>query len=145
MLKILALLALLLAPEAAQAQQRQDQCSTLTNSSAVVNISSATTTSIVALVTGKRITVCGFAISNPPSGTSASTFVFEYGTGAACSTPTALTGAFGAGFTTAGAPIFYSYGDGTSTIFSTAISNGLCLLTAGTTVNIQGVVTYVQQ
>lgn len=150
MRKLLLALALLLAPCAAQAADVQDPCTVLPKSSAAISVSSATTTSLVAAAAGKAVYVCGYIVSNVPSATSAATFLFEYGTGASCTSPTALTGTFGAGYTTATAPIVYVNGNGNGTILiapaaaTAATANGLCILTAGTTVNIQGVVSYVQ-
>jgi len=115
-------------------------------SSAAINITSATTTSLVAVSGSTTVYVCGFAVTIAPSGTSADTILFEYGTGAACvGSPTALTGTFGNGdVTTAAPPVAIAYG-GAQTIFKSPASNGICALTAGTTVNVQGVLTYVQQ
>jgi hypothetical protein len=74
------------------------------------------------------------------------TALFEYGTGAACTSPTVLTGTFGNGDLTTAAPVVsVSYGNGFGTIFASAAASGVCILTAGTTVNVQGVLTYVQQ
>lgn len=105
--------------------------------SVVVNISSATTTSIVAPITGAKVTICGFLLV--PTGTTP-TVQFEYGTGATCGTgTTTLTGAMAP---TAGQPL--SYGIGGSSLQSTPISQRVCIVTGGTP-NVQGVVTFVQQ
>lgn len=115
-------------------------------SSVVVAQASATTTQLVALSAGKIVYVCGLSMTIAPSGTSADTATFEYGTGASCGTgTTALTGAFGAGdLTTAAPPLFVTLG-APGTAFSTAAGNALCIVSAGTTVSIQGVLSYVQQ
>ena len=118
----------------------------IAKSSAAISVTSATTTSLVAVSGSTTVYVCGFSISIAPSATSADTALFEYGTGAACSSPTSLTGTFGNGdLTTAAPPAIVSYGGGGSTVFKSAASAGICIVTAGTTVNVQGVLTYVQQ
>lgn len=107
-------------------------------SSVAVNIASATTTQLVAPLTGAKITVCGFAVSL--TGTTP-TMQLEYGTGGTCGTGTVvLTGAY--------APLtgsVISYGIGGSSLKSSAASAGLCLISGGTAPSIQGVLTYVQQ
>jgi hypothetical protein len=129
----------------AYAASTPDPCASITaRSSAVINQVSATTTSLVALNATHAIYVCGFTIAIAGSGTSASTAQFEYGTGAACSSPTALTGTLGAGTATATVPFQVSYGDGGHTIFTVPPGSGLCVVSTGTTINNQGVVTYVQ-
>lgn len=140
------LLALLL-PLPAQAADTQDPCTALPKSSVSISFTTtgANTTSLISLVTGKAVYVCSFSVSIPTSAGAAVSLQFEYGAGAACVTsPVALTGTFGSGFVGAGAPILYEYGDGSATIFQAIASNALCMVTAGTTVNIQGVLTYVQ-
>lgn len=111
-----------------------------------INITTATTTQLVPLLLGATVSVCGVSITIAPSGTAADAATFEYGTGASCGTgTTALTGAFGAGdLTTAAPPLFVTFAD-PGTTFKTPAGQALCLLSAGTTVNIQGVLTYVQQ
>lgn len=125
--------------------QTNDPCLANTKSSAAINITTATTTSIVAVSGATTVYVCGFSITVAPSITSADTALFEYGTGAACTGPVALTGTFGNGNValTGVAPV--TYGNGAATIFKSAASNGICVLSAGTSVSIQGVLTYVQQ
>jgi hypothetical protein len=56
------------------------------------NITSATTTQLVAGVTGQRVYVCGWHVTSISA--TSSTFQFEYGTGASCTTPTVLTPPF---------------------------------------------------
>jgi len=125
-----------------------DPCmsSSVLKSSSVINVTSATTTALVAVSGTKSVYVCGLSITIAPSATSADTATIEYGSGTACATsPTALTGAFGAGdLTTAAPPLFVTLADpGTS--MTAPSGNGICLLSAGTTVNIQGIVQWVQQ
>jgi hypothetical protein len=127
----------------AHAASTPDPCVSLNAKSSVsIAVSSATTTSLVSLNATHGIYVCGFTLTIAGSATSASTAQFEYGTGAACSSPTALTGTMGAG--TATVPIQVTYGDGRGTIFVVPSGSGLCILTAGTTVLTEGVLTYVQ-
>jgi thiamine monophosphate kinase len=90
--------------------------------------------------------VCGFSFTISPSATSADTAAFEYGTGAACTSPTLLTGTFGNGDLTSSAPVtLIHYGGAGQTVFKSAASAGICIVTTGTTVNAQGVITFVQQ
>jgi hypothetical protein len=115
-------------------------------SSVPINITTAATTQLVALQTFQTIYVCGVTMTIAPSGTTADTITFEYGTSGSCAGgTTALTGALGAGdLTTTTGVVPISFADpGTS--FKTPPSNAVCALTAGTTVNIQGFMTYVQQ
>jgi len=123
-----------------------DPCTSAAKSSAAISVTSATTTSLVAVSGSTTVYVCGFAMSIAPSATSADLASFEYGTGAACTSPTALTGTFGNGdLTSAAAVVPVTYGGGTQTVFKSAASAGICIVTAGTAVNVQGVLTYVQQ
>lgn len=123
------------------------QSSGVAKSSAKFDITSATTTALVAVSGTTSIYVCGFTFTISQVITTANTFVFEQGTGVACAgAPIALTGLFGAGGITAGAPLVIAAGTGSGTIFKTAASNGLCALTAiGATGDFHGVLTYVQQ
>ena len=114
------------------------QSSAVAKQSAVVNISSATTTELVAASAGLRVYVCGFYAS--AAGTSP-TMVFEYGTksSTACDTgATALTGTIAASTTI---PLELASG---LTNFATPQGKELCALSAGTGPNFQGVLTYVQ-
>lgn len=113
------------------------QNSNFTTSSVAVNIGSATTTQLVAPVTGAKITVCGFLLV--AAGTTP-TVLLEYGTGGTCGTGTVtLTGTMAP---TAGSVL--NYGIGGSSLKSSATSAGFCLVSGGTP-SIQGVVTYIQQ
>jgi hypothetical protein len=117
------------------------QSSAIPKQSAVINISSATTTSLVAISGTTTIYVCGFSVTLA-STVAADTIQFEYGTGATCGTGTVLlTGALNtAGFLTG----TISYGPG-STIFKTVAAQRLCAVTTvGTGPSIQGVMTFVQ-
>jgi hypothetical protein len=115
-------------------------------SSVVINISSATTTQLVAAVTGKAVYVCGFLFTISQVVTTANTLGFEYGTGTNCGTGTiALTGLLGGGGIIAAPPItVQAPSDGTD--FSAPTSNALCAVTAiGATGSFQGYLSYVQQ
>jgi hypothetical protein len=114
--------------------------------SQAINIVTATTTSIVAPGTVNSIYVCGGSLTIASSGTTAATAQFEFGTGATCGTGTTLlTGTMGTGTATAtndGIPVVLPAG---STNFTAPTGNRLCIVTAGTTVNVQGYISYVQQ
>lgn len=124
-----------------------DPCQDLSQqkSSVVVNISTATTTQIVALSGTTVVYVCGYSLV-AAAGTNPS-IQFEYGTGASCGTgTTTLTGAMATGVTvstTVGGPIFTAGND--VSLLKTAAGNALCLVSGGTTPNFQGFVTFVQQ
>jgi len=105
-------------------------------SSAVINVSSATTTQLVALAAGKSVYVCQVTMS----GGSAATAVLEYGTGSSCGTgTTALTGALALNATQ---PVSLGWG---GALASTPAGAALCLVTGGTVTTAQGIVSYVQQ
>jgi hypothetical protein len=126
-----------------------DPCASsgVAKSSVPINVTSATTTSLVATSGTTTVYVCGFAITIAPSATSADTALFERGTGAACvTTQAALTGTFGNGDLTSAAPVVsVVYGGGSQTVFKSAGTDAICIVTTGTAVNVQGVMTYVQQ
>lgn len=107
-----------------------------TKSSVVINITSATTTSLVApfsIPQNRSIYVCGFNLA-----TVAGTFQLEYGTGATCGTgTTVLTGAYPAGNISYG-------GNGAEVLQPTPGAQGLCALTGAGLTNAQGVLTFVQ-
>src|SRR5437879_5656570 len=78
-------------------QLGSDPCQSngIAKSSIVLNITSATTTQLVALSAGKQIFVCGFNFTMVGT---VQTLAFEYGTGASCGTGTTLlTGAMADG------------------------------------------------
>jgi hypothetical protein len=108
---------------------------------AAVNISTATTTSIVAVSGSTAVYVCAYHLY-VVSGTLPS-FVIEGGTGAACVTTQApLTGTFG-GIAGAIGESFQA-GSGIGAILSTAASSALCIVSGGTVPNIQGWLRYAQ-
>ena len=125
-----------------------DPCASsgVTKSSAVINISTATTTALVPVSGSTSVYVCGFSATISQVVTTANTLQFEYGTGTACASgPTVLTGAYGAGGVTAGAPLFIAE-DGHGTIFKSPASNGICAVTTiGASGNFAGVLSFVQQ
>jgi hypothetical protein len=126
--------------------QTSDPCNSAAKSSVAINITSATTTSLVAVSGSTTVYVCGFTFTASQVATTANTLQFEYGTGAACTSPTALTGTLGSGGLTAAAPLVISGGNGDQTIFKSAASAGICALTAiGASGTFQGFLTYVQQ
>jgi hypothetical protein len=114
-------------------------------SSVPINISSATTTQLVALSGSTVVYVCGYTAA-AGAGTNPS-IQFEYGTGSTCGTgTTVITGAMATGVTVATGvpgPIFYAGPD--ATVFKTAAGAALCAVTGGTTPNFQGYLSYVQQ
>lgn len=124
----------------AQSPNGADPCANpnVTKSSVAIDITSATTTKMVALSSGKITYVCGFSASM--TGT-APTMLFEYGTNVSgeCDTgTTALTGAY---IPTSGA---FVQDRGFGTMFATAASKDLCIVSGGTPV-LKGVLTFVQQ
>lgn len=109
--------------------------------SAPIAITTATTTQLVAGVSGKQVFVCGFSLAM--TGTIlADSFQLEYGTGAGCTSPTVLTGPLSSGILTAGATTFAA----PFALAPTAAGASLCAVTTvGTLPTIEGVVSYVQQ
>lgn len=105
---------------------------TACSSSAVVTVSAAATTELVALTASQSIRVCSFALSISLTGSAQ----FVYGTGTNCGSGTTnLTGAFSilTGVTS-------SQGAGFGELFKTAASNALCL--TATVGNVTGVISY---
>lgn len=128
-----------------------DPCGTpgYPKSSARVQISTATTTLIAANTGGtNRNFICGGYMEISSSATTASTVQFEYGT--QVSTPcdtgaTPLSGTMGSGTATSGIqalPIFLGSG---MTQMVAPPGQQICVVTAGTTVSVNGYVTYAQQ
>lgn len=132
--------------QSAVAVKTSDPCTSAAKSSVAISVATATTTSLVAVSGSTVAYVCGFAMTIAPSATAADTALFEYGTSTTCTSPTSLTGTFGNGDLTSAAPVApVSYGDGLATVFKGAASAGICIVTTGTAVSVQGVLTYVQQ
>jgi hypothetical protein len=110
--------------------------------SAFANITTATTTQLVALVTGKQIFVCGS--ETDISSTTASTLIYEYGTGASCGTGTTVLSHTITNSTLVNAG--RHLGSSGSAWITAPAGNALCVLTTvGTTPTIGVTVTYVQQ
>lgn len=102
--------------------------------SAVVNVTAAATTQLVALSGSTNIRVCSVAITMSAAGTAQ----FVSGTGANCGTGTAnVTGAF---TLATGTPLALSAANGS--LFRAGASNALCL--AAVTGNVTGVISYAQ-
>jgi len=105
---------------------------TACDSSAVVTVSAAATTQIVALTSGRSIRVCSFSVSISLAGTAQ----WQTGTGSNCGSSNAnLTGAYSVGTGATAAQ-----GTGLGEIFKTPVSQALCL--AAVTGNVTGVVSY---
>lgn len=108
-------------------------------SSKSIVISTATTTELVAAVSGKVIYVCALDFT---TGGTAPTYTFKTGTkvSTACDTgPVSLTGTFAP---TTGST-FLALGSGT--LMQSATSGEICVTTAGTTPAANGFMTYIQQ
>lgn len=106
--------------------------------SAVVNISTATTTELVAATSGKSVFLCGFTATL--AGTTPS---IQFKSGTRVSTPcdTAPSNLSGTFLPTAGNTLaLHSSG----TVFKSAVSGEICA-TSGGTPSIQGVISYVVQ
>jgi hypothetical protein len=103
------------------------------NLSAVVNVTAAATTEIVALTGGQTIRICGFSLSMSAAGTAQ----IVYGTGTNCATGlTALTGAMPLA---TGTPLSNAGGSGSS-LLRGAVSNAICV--AAVTGNVVGFINY---
>lgn len=107
-----------------------------------ISLSGAGTTQLVPVSGILAVYVCGGALSIAPSATSADSALFEYGTSTDCTGTHALTGTFGSGDLTTTAPPLAIH---LTSELVTPASQGFCIVAAGTTVNIQGYITYVQQ
>ena len=121
--------------------QQQVVLPTSCNQSAQLQMTTATTTQIVALVSGQKIRVCGYAIQGSTSAT-ATTLKLVYGTGSNCVTsPVNLTPAWG--LPASATTMFIIEGGATGECFSSAAGNALCATSsAAGTVNIR--ITYAQ-
>lgn len=121
--------------------QQQLPVPTMCNSSASLQMTTATTTQIVALASGAKIRICAYAIQGSTTAT-ATTLKLVYGTGTNCATgTTALTPAWNMPATSTSLP--FREGAGVGELFQTPVSNALCATsTAAGTVNIR--VTYTQ-
>jgi hypothetical protein len=128
-----------------------DRCQTGLKQTVDFNISTATTTSIIAPITGANIYICAYDI-NQAGGTG--TVSIEYGTGATCGTGTVVlagpyTANSSAGTTTniAHANVGYTQmltGTITAGVPTLVPSQRLCILSTGTIVQ-AGYLTFVQE
>jgi hypothetical protein len=123
-----------------------DPCTNNAKSSVAIALASATTTQLVALSNSTVVYVCHFSLTIAPSATTADSIKFETGTGSSCGSNTAaLTGTYGGGdLTTTAPPVAVDAGSGGFMLFATPAGYALCALSAGGTVAIQGVLSYVQ-
>jgi hypothetical protein len=111
-------------------------CSYGTLVNVVVNVSTATTTQLEALSSGKTIYVCKVVLLANGTGNA----TLEYGTGTTCGTgTTTLTGPM-----PLGAQAGWVEPAGTTPNYTTAASNALCLLTSAA-VQVSGSIQVVQQ
>ncbi len=119
-----------------------DPCFTNTpKSSVAINISTATTTQLVAGIVGQKVYICGFTISMV-STVAANTLQLVYGTGASCTSPTNLTGVMSSGILANGAVVI-NYP--TPLIPSAAGQSACAISTVGTGPSIAGVLSFIQQ
>lgn len=149
MRKLLTFLALglcLLAPRVVFAQGAAssfDPCQVFPKQTAAINISTATTTQLIAPLSGAPVYVCGMVL-NQVNGTGS--LALEYGTGTTCGTgTTAMTGTIFAATTSSGTTntTVNSSKDQPSMAVAPN-SNAVCALSTGT-IQQSGWITYVQQ
>ncbi len=131
-----------LAPQPNQSTTVGDPCLATgsVKQSAAISVAAAGTTQLVAVSATQVIYVCGFVVTTTGV-TTVTTAQFEYGTGAACTGPTVLTGTFAQSLVTSAIVVVAT----TATQFSVPVGNGLCIVVAGTTPSVQGYLTYVQR
>jgi hypothetical protein len=123
-----------------------DPCMYALKTSIPIAVSTATTTSLVAVSGTTSIYICHFDLMIAGSATTADTATLEYGTGATCTGTHALTGTYGGNdAAVTPSPLPLSVGGGFGTVLSTPASQGVCIVTTGTTVFVQGSMAYVQQ
>lgn len=135
------LLVLVLGLMTAVGHAQQIYYQTSCNHSVTIQMTTATTTQLVALAAGQQVRVCAYAIQGSLSVT-ATTISLVYGTGAACATgTTALTPAWALPASSTALP--FREGDGIGELMQTPAGNALCATnSAAGTVNIR--VTYAQ-
>lgn len=117
----------------------------IAKANAIINITTAATTQLVALSASTIVYVCSINMTISQVVTTANTIKFVYGTGASCGTGTTdITGAFGSGGVTAGLPLVVNAGYG-GTVFKNIAGNALCATTTiGASAFFTGVLSYVQ-
>lgn len=108
----------------------------LCNKAASVTAVAAATGQAIAGVAGQAIQLCGWEVTSSQS--AVTTFQFEYGTGASCTTPTTFTPALNI---TSTAPSVDRQQYAWSSIPSGAT---VCLVTTGTTVGIAAILYFAQ-
>lgn len=112
------------------------------DSSVVINQSSAATTQLVALISGKRVYVCS-ALVNQVGAATPPTFKFVYGTGSNCGTGTTdLTGVITGGGASTATNVQFG-GNGLGYVFATPASQALCITTTTTQAQ-KGLLSYTQ-
>jgi hypothetical protein len=111
--------------------------------SAPISVSSAATTSIIPVSGAKSFYTCDFQITVTGLLTTAASAQFEYGSGASCSSPVALTGTM-QGQAIVGSTITLGP-SGYGTQFVAPSGTGICLVTTGTSPSFQGYIVGVQQ
>ena len=128
-----------------------DHCASGLKQTANISFSTATTTSIIAPVTGANIYICGFNVELVQNATTANTFALEYGTGATCGTGTTVIANWVGNITANNAaPVIINHpnsGDADlaiATLQAPVPSQRLCGVTTQAAV-VGGYVTYVQE
>jgi hypothetical protein len=106
---------------------------TVCDNSAFLDMTTATTTQIVALVSGRKIRVCGFSLQ----GGGTTTATIKYGTGSNCGTGTTV---LSPGWELT-AQSGLAEGSGLGELFQTPVSQALCV-TSSAAVNLHAFVTY---
>ncbi len=121
--------------------QQQIPLPTACNNFAQLQMSTATTTQIVALAAGAKVRICAYALQGSTTAT-ATTLKLVYGTGSSCASgTTSLTPTWNLPATSTSLP--FSQGHGVGELFQTPAGNALCATnSAAGTVNIS--VTYAQ-
>lgn len=139
---------LVVAASIANVAGASDPCQDLSaiKSSAVINVSSTTAVELVAAVAGKTAYVCGGSLTIQGSITTVGTVQFETGTKVTnpCDTATSVrTGAY-AGNINASVPTVIEIPAGL-TQFASVSAGEICAVSTGTTISVQGYISYVQQ
>lgn len=135
----------------ASTQSYADACASpgIAKLSVAIALTSAATSQLIALSGSTVIYVCGFTATVPNTATTATSLKFIAGTGTNCGTVTAtLTGPLGSNDAAAVSanPIVLNYGGSAMTIFATPAASELCAVVTGNgTLDISGVLTYVQK
>ena len=121
--------------------QQQIPLPTACNNFAQLQMTTATTTQIVALSAGAKVRICAYAIQGSTTST-ATTLKLVYGTGSSCASgTTALTPAWSLPASSTALP--FSQGHGVGELFQTPAGDALCATnSAAGTVNIS--ITYAQ-